>query len=101
MIIRIYNFSGVIQTEIWRNMPFPINFIWRATSRFYLKTLKEGIQTTIYCALAPELERVSGRYFRDCKEGTPHVDTHKLEWREALWEKSVKIVKLTQEDPKI
>ena len=26
-------------------------------------TPKEGAQTTIYCAVAPELEKVSGKYF--------------------------------------
>lgn len=82
-------------------MPFPLNFLWGAMSRFCLKTLQEGIQTTLYCALAPELEGISGRYYRDCKEGTTHRNILKLEWREALWEQSVKLVKLTNEDPKI
>ena len=33
-----------------------------------LKTPRQGAQTTIYCAVAEELEGVSGRYFGDCCE---------------------------------
>lgn len=29
-------FLGVIQTDIWRNMPPGISFLWRVTCRFYL-----------------------------------------------------------------
>ena len=31
-----------------------------------LKTPRQGAQTTIYCAVAEELDGVSGRYFGDC-----------------------------------
>ena len=33
-----------------------------------LKTPRQGAQTTIYCAVAEELEGVSGRYFGNCSE---------------------------------
>lgn len=33
-----------------------------------LKTPWEGAQTTIYCAVAEELEEVSGKYFGDCRQ---------------------------------
>lgn len=82
-------------------MPFPINFLWRSTCQYYLKTLEEGIQTTLYCAMSPEIGKISGRYFRDCKEGKPHNMAYNLPWRRILWEKSVKMVKLTEEDSKI
>lgn len=35
---------GVIHTDIWRNQPFPINYMFRLISKFFLKTLQEGIQ---------------------------------------------------------
>lgn len=31
------------------------------------KTSKNGAQTTLYAALDPDLEKVSGLYFSDCK----------------------------------
>ena len=33
-----------------------------------LKTPWQGAQTIIYCAVAEELEGMSGRYFGDCQE---------------------------------
>ena len=33
-----------------------------------IKSPYQGAQTTIYCAVAEELEGVSGRFYRDCSE---------------------------------
>lgn len=92
--------SGVIDTGIWRNVPFPFNVlvgIWR----LFLKNLNEGIQTILYCAISPDLEGVTGKYYRDCKEGTPDKGVHDPTWQRVLFEKSVKIVQLGEKDPKI
>lgn len=70
-------------------------------SRIFLKNLQEGIQTVLYCAMSPDLEGVSGKYYRDCKEGKPHKEAFDVNWQKVLWEKSEKIVKLTKDDPKI
>ena len=35
---------------------------------FFLKTVPQGAQTTIHCAVAEELEGVSGRYYGNCQE---------------------------------
>lgn len=70
-------------------------------SRNFLKTLQEGIQTLLYCSLSPDLEGVTGKYYRDCKEGKPHKGVYDRAWQTRLWEESVKIVKLTEDDPKI
>ena len=32
------------------------------------KSPKQGAQTSIYCAVSPDLNGVSGKYFSDCKE---------------------------------
>jgi hypothetical protein len=90
---------GVIQTEIWRNIPFPINYMFEGISRLFLKTLEEGIQTTLYCAMSPDLEMVSGNYYRDCKEGIPKITVNNLVWQKVLYDESIKMVKLTESDP--
>lgn len=90
----------MIDSGIWRNLPFPIdlgfNFI-----RLFLKSLNEGIQTILYCAMSPDLEGVTGKYYRDCKEGTPHKGVHDIDCQRVLWEKSVKIVGLVEGEAKI
>lgn len=51
--------------------------------------------------MSPELENVTGKYYRDCKEGKPRKDVYKRDWQSALWEASVKFTKLSENDPKI
>ena len=65
---------GTVSTDLVRNVGDlrHFRFFWRTVfrlfvlpiSRFTNVTPKEGAQTTIYCAIAPELEGVSGKYFR-------------------------------------
>lgn len=66
-----------------------------------LRTLEEGIQTILYCALSTDLEGVTGRYYRNCKEGMPLWGVYKRDWQTTLWNESKKIVNLTESDPKI
>ena len=62
-------------------------FMW-----LLMKTPEQGAQTTIYCAVAEELENVSGKYYSDCKEKLllPHV---KNDQAERLWIESEKLIK--------
>ena len=53
-------------------------------------TVEQGAATSVYCAISPELSKVSGRYYSDAKEVpcAPHANDEKLE--EALWALSEK-----------
>lgn len=93
-------FLGVIDTGIWRNIPFPFSLLMDF-GRLFLKNLHEGIQTTLFCALSPDLEGVTGKYYRNCKKGSPDKGVHDKNRQKVLWEESKKIVKLTEDDPKI
>ena len=62
-----------------------------------LKTPHQGAQTTIYCAVAEELEGVSGRYFEDCQEKELERDYVKVkDTEERLWQVSAKMVGLSE-----
>lgn len=84
---------GVISTEITRNYPIfsamtPVLFF------FFWKSLKSGIQTTLTCALDPDLKNVTGKYFSDCKineESKQAQDDGTAEW---LWRTSEKLTGL-------
>jgi hypothetical protein len=67
--------------------------------RMFLKTLDEGIQTTLFVSLSTSLNNVSGEYFRNCKIGKPHKNVQKMDWQKMMFEESVKIVGLTEKDP--
>ena len=54
----------------------------------FMKTPWQGAQTTIYCAVAEELEGVSGRYFADRRDKDIMTQATTDEAIERLWELS-------------
>jgi retinol dehydrogenase 12 len=58
---------GVVASDIWRRVPWPVRPL--LTRR--MLTVDQGAQTSLYCATAPELAQVSGRYYEDCAEREP------------------------------
>jgi retinol dehydrogenase 12 len=74
---------GVVASDIWRRIPWPARPL--VTRR--MLTVEEGAQTSLYCAIAPELAAESGRYYEKCAERTPSpVATAAL--GQQLWEQS-------------
>jgi retinol dehydrogenase 12 len=74
---------GVVASDIWRRVPWPVRPL--ITRR--MLTVDQGAQTSLYCATAPELTQVSGRYYENCAEREPNpVATPELGAR--LWEQS-------------
>lgn len=92
---------GMIDTGIWRSVPFPLNYPMKLITKGFFKTPVQGAQTSIYCAVSEELNGVSGKYFMDCKEHSLSAAASDMDKAKKLWEESVKIVKLTEQDPKI
>jgi NAD(P)-dependent dehydrogenase (short-subunit alcohol dehydrogenase family) len=92
---------GVVRTELSRYMGealgrsfmivyffiYPL-FLW------FTKSVEQGAQTTLHCALSEEAGRVSGLYFSDC--AVQPLKPHALDDEEAkrLWEISEKMVGL-------
>jgi WW domain-containing oxidoreductase len=58
--------GAFIGTSIFRDTR-PGRIIAAVLSPF-TKTIPQGAATTLYCTVAPELERVGGRYYADCAE---------------------------------
>lgn len=50
------------------NYIFSYRFIAPPFYYLFWKTPKSGAQTSIKCAVDPDLENVTGKYFSDCKE---------------------------------
>lgn len=53
---------GVIATEIWRNVPWPL----RPVMTRFMKSPEDGARTSVYCATSPEVADQTGRYYSDC-----------------------------------
>jgi retinol dehydrogenase 12 len=74
---------GVVASDMWRRVPRPVRPL--VTRR--MLTTEQGAQTSLYCATAPELAGVSGRYYERSQERDPSpVATAEL--GKELWEQS-------------
>ncbi|KAH8275610.1 hypothetical protein KR026_011491, partial [Drosophila bipectinata] len=90
---------GVVDTELFRSMRFfgwrIIKFISRPVYWIFFKTPKSGAQTTLYAALDPKLENVSGQYFSDCKSTSIGSNAKDDNVAKFLWEESEKWTGMT------
>ena len=97
--------SGVVKTELARSWQAarPIFFtLMGPVMALFLKNSIQGAQTSLYCALSPELddEKFNGKYFSDIKLTDPHArfaydnaDADKM--AEDLWKTSEEITSST------
>lgn len=59
---------GAVATNVWRALPAPLQWF----IKLFMLSNEEGAQTTLYCATAPELRGVSGRYYNRSREARPN-----------------------------
>lgn len=75
---------GVIASDIWRRIPWPFERI----AKMFMKSTDDGAATSLYCATAPELAEVSGRYYDDCTERKPSRLARDPALAAELWRRS-------------
>ena len=78
---------GIVGTDLWRHQG-----CFDRLLQPMFKTPEQGAQTTLYCALAPELATLSGRYYADCKEVRPSARARRDEDAARLWQISEELV---------
>lgn len=87
---------GIVKTELGRYLSHSyVRKLVNPVMYFCFKTPKSGAQTTLTVALDPELEKVTGKYFSDCKikkEVAIGRDEELAEW---LWQTSDEWTKLS------
>lgn len=76
---------GVIASEIWREVPWPI----RPLMTMFMISSEEGAKTTLYCATSPEVASHDGRFYDKCREKKPSRLAFDDALARTLWEKSV------------
>lgn len=87
---------GIVWTELARYSTV-LNSTWkrmlvRPLILLILKTPQQGAQTSIYCAIADELEGVTGKYFGDCKRKEVLPKAKDDDAANKLWDISCKLV---------
>jgi retinol dehydrogenase 12 len=83
---------GVIASDIWRHIPAILRGPFKLISKAFMLTVEEGAKTNLYCAMAPELENESGKYYDDCKERRANRVTLDENMAKELWARSAEWV---------
>lgn len=81
---------GVVATAIWRRVPQPLRWLM---TRFMISP-QAGARTTVFCATAPELTGVTGRYYLNERESTPSAAAGDDALAARLWQESERLVGL-------
>ena len=64
-------------------------------TRIFFKTVEQGAQTTIYCAVSEEMEGVTGQYLADCRvQKLKSAQATDDQAADRLWELSMQLAKL-------
>lgn len=85
---------GVVVTNITQGLRLPgfVVGLFRSFGPLVFKTAPQGAATTVYGALAPELERQSGAYLADCAVATPNAHARDEALAEEVFELSQRAV---------
>jgi len=88
---------GAVLTEFMRDFPKWTHGLLAIGGRFFFKSPLEGAQTSIYCAVAPELDNVSGHYFSDCRAKASTILSLDDKLAEKFWQISSKLTSVGQQ----
>lgn len=78
---------GVIRTGLMRGVSPVLHTLWQSLGKFF-KQPAEGAETPVYLATSPEVEGVSGKYFRYCREFGTSRASNDRDLQRRLWEES-------------
>ncbi len=82
---------GVVATGFGRNDPGWFRLLV-TIGRPFLSSPQKGARTSVWAAAAPELERVTGRYFKDRREVAPAPVARDEAVQRRLWDLSERLV---------
>jgi NAD(P)-dependent dehydrogenase (short-subunit alcohol dehydrogenase family) len=85
---------GVVATGFGRNDPGWLRVAVRLVSPFLIDARK-GAATTLHVATAPDLDRVTGRYFARSREAVSSPASHDRGAQRRLWEESERLAGIT------
>ncbi|KTF79675.1 hypothetical protein cypCar_00047262 [Cyprinus carpio] len=84
---------GIVRTELKIHMNLRLLIMWKIV-RPFTKTPVQGAQTTIFCAVEPELDKESGGYYSNCRPSRCTRAARDDEMAEKLWELSCKMLRI-------
>jgi retinol dehydrogenase 12 len=75
---------GTVASNIWRSLPKAVQVV----IKLFMLSNEKGARTPYYCATAPELIVVSGRYYERCREKPPNPLADSESLAAELWSRS-------------
>ncbi|XP_014251574.1 retinol dehydrogenase 11-like [Cimex lectularius] len=94
---------GVVYTELSRHVDSSFfrgaRWLYNTVGYPFMKSPKQGAQTTLYCAVDEKTANETGLYYDDCKVSCTSALAKNDEVAKELWEVSVKMVNLGDFDP--
>jgi len=87
---------GYIRTNMIRNFRKFVKYFFPIISLF-VKSPKRGAKTPIYCASSPDIEGVSGKYFKNRKEAKSVKASYDEVLAKKLWDISIELTNLNSE----
>ncbi|XP_029142819.1 dehydrogenase/reductase SDR family member 13-like, partial [Protobothrops mucrosquamatus] len=85
---------GSVRTELGRSFPWWVFRVF-GFMKVFRRDCNSGAQTSIYCATEEGIERLSGRYFVDCRSKVPWPQARDDHMAKKLWEFSESLLGLT------
>ncbi|XP_074848259.1 retinol dehydrogenase 12-like [Carettochelys insculpta] len=87
---------GLVYTNIMRHFSWLVRLLFSITSLFFMSA-EEGAMSAIYCAVAEEVEGITGKYFdSDCRLVLPAAAARNPGLARKLWEESERLTGLTE-----
>lgn len=75
---------GAVASNIWRAVPAPVRWVMK----LFMLSNQRGAETPLYCATAPELATVTGRYYYKNREGKTSALAQDAALARELWERT-------------
>ena len=85
---------GAVRTGLGQNNDAPVLKLLVKVAQLFMRAPEKGAETSIWACSAPELAKVSGRYFADCRERKPHAIALDDAAARRLWDVSARLVSL-------
>lgn len=81
---------GVIRTGLMRGVSPALHLMWQSLGKFF-KQPDEGAETPVYLAMSPEVDGVTGKYFRYCRPFGTSAASNDPALQRRLWEESERL----------
>lgn len=87
---------GFVRTQLFRGFRAPVRLLLASALAPFMRSPRRGAGTSIYLAASPEVEGVSGGYYRDCRRVEPSAAARCDEAAARLWSESVRLTALAR-----